>query len=226
MNKFLTPTLTTIDDVLSVFETLGFTVDTTNGTARWANDTNNKLYFAITKPSNAQFQIRMYNSSSTIIYGPFIFSAPYQFFVIYENINNGILFGFTRADNYTGNNIQFAIIPPTSNEDNWLYINAYNGSSGNRIFDGKTEQYINYGITSLYNGSALGAQIVKFYNGMRFVDNLYMTSVCQSIPIGHSTELSTDNFVQATISNENYLIINMTQNATYNKIAIKKSTTP
>jgi hypothetical protein len=34
-----------IANVLSALESIGFTVDTTNSTAKWGYDTNNKLYF-------------------------------------------------------------------------------------------------------------------------------------------------------------------------------------
>ena len=225
MNNIILTTAS-VADVLQALEDIGFTVSTSQGIARWENDTNNKIYFKFAV-SSSYTTINIYNSSNTKVWGEVSLTTSTSYKMTYEVIGESVVFGFNAVSN-TGNMIHFGVIAPTSENDDWEYLAYYVGNSAtatNRFINGRTEVITIYSTTSMYNGSALGVQIVKAYDTTRFLDNIYLTSVCESIQAGHIITSSANNFAEATIGNDTYLIINMTNNANYNKIAIKKSTT-
>jgi hypothetical protein len=122
--------------------------------------------------------------------------------IVYEIIGESIVFGFLLAST-TYNKIQFAIIAPKSQNDTWLYTGIHSSVT---VYLGNTETSISFGEKPmLYSGSANGIQIVKFYNGTRFVDNLYITTICTGM--GTATTVGNNNYIEATIDEKIYLII-------------------
>lgn len=216
-----------IANVLTALETLGFTIDTTNNTAKWGFDTNNKLYFKFGTSGN-NTTITLNNSSNTSLMTTSLnVTAASVYKMTYEKIGNSIVFGFLPAAS-TGNYIHFAIIEPKDTDDSWLYVTPYLSSSClSKIFDGNTEvSNTTYGYTPLYTGSANAIQICKYYDGIKFAKNIFITSVCSSFQnatqgTGNATA---NNYLEATIDTDTYLIINLTNAVSNNKIAIKKDT--
>lgn len=215
-----------IANVLSALESIGFTIDSVNSTAKWGYDTNDKIYFkAETNSSNTL--LRIYNSANAVIDGGISMTAATSMKMTYEKIGNSVVFGIMPLVT-TGNSIQFMVIQPKDSDDNWLYCSLYTGTgqSANHIIDGATENAVLYPATALYNGSANGIQICKYYDGARFVGNLYETSVCASIPAGSNANASTlanNNYIEATIGSDTYLVVNHVNNIAGVKLAIKKS---
>lgn len=215
-----------IANVLSALESIGFTVDTTNSTAKWGYDTNDKLYFkAETNSSNTI--LKLYNSSDTVIHFGITMASATQLKLTYEKIGNSVVFGFLPLTS-TGNCIQVIISEPKDTEDSWLYCIGYtNASTGkNSIVNGATESSIIYPTTALYNGSANGVQLCKYYDGLRFCGNLYETAVCESISniVNGNGTASANNYVEARIDADTYLIVNHNANLPLGvKLAIKKT---
>ena len=216
----------TIENVLSALESIGFTVDTTNSTAKWGYDINNKLYFKpITNSSNTI--LKLYNSSNSEIHFGITVAQATQLKMTYERIGNSVVFGFLPTTS-PGNCIQVIISEPKDTEDSWLYcIGHTNASTGkNSIINGETESSIIYPATALYNGSANGVQLCKYYDGLRFCGNLYETAVCESISsvVNGNGTTSANNYVEARIDADTYLIVNHIINAPLGvKLAIKKT---
>ena len=216
--------LGSIENMLSALQSIGFTIDSENNTAKWGYDTNNKLYFKLaTSSSNITFGL--YNSSNTAIWGTYSYGNTYSFKMLYERIGNSIVFGFVPS-NASGNCVHFAVVAPTSENDDWLYVMPYIGSGAiaNKIANGKTESVVGYSATSLYSGSANGIQICKWYDGYRFADNLYLCGACASVPACSNfiSSRSNNNYVEATIGTDTYLVINALNAENSTKIAIKK----
>ena len=216
-----------IANILTALETLGFTIDTTNNTAKWGFDTNDKLYFKLNTDRN-NTTINLNNSSNNpLMVATLNITAASVYKITYGKIGNSIVFGFQPAA-ATGNYIHFAIIEPKDTDDSWLYITPYlSSSSVSKIIDENTEvSNTTYGYTSLYNGSANAIQICKYYDGIRFAKNVFITSVCSSFQnVGQGTATATaNNYLEATIDTDTYLIINLTNSFASNKIAIKKDT--
>ena len=215
-----------IANILSALESIGFTVDTTNSTAKLGYDTNNKIYFKA-ETSSSNTLLKIYNSANAVIDGGISMNAATSMKMTYEKIGNSVVFGIMPLVT-TGNCVQFMVIQPKDSEDNWLYCSMYTGTSqsANHIIDGATENVVLYPTTALYAGSANGIQICKYYDGARFVGNLYETSVCASIPAGANattTALANNNYIEATIGSDTYLVVNHTNNIAGIKLAIKKS---
>lgn len=213
-----------VASVLSALEDIGFTVDTTTNIARWSYDTNNNIYFKI-ELINGYVWIKIYNSSDASLFEGTQMNLT-QMKMTYERIGNSIAFGFIPMTQ-TGNNIQYLIVEPKDTEDNWLYCTHYAGGTAsqlNRIIDGNTQNVAANPTTALYNGSANGVQLCKYYNGSRFVGNLYETSVCASFAKGEKSMniMAGNNYIEATIGDDTYLILNFSSGVTGVKLAIKK----
>lgn len=207
----------TAENVLNVLEDIGFTIDSNNN-AYWENDTNNKIHFKV-RTSGQYTQIILQKSDNSTDIGTQVsFISTNASKITYEIIGNSIVLGFTLQTN-TYQKIQWAIIEPATIEESWLYC-IY--SNTGLICDGSTENNLTYGTTSLFSGSAV--QIAKFYDGLRFYNNLYITTVCTTIPSAKFDDTSGTNFLEATINNDTFLIINLnnSSNTAVNKIAIKK----
>ena len=75
----------------------------------------------------------------------------------------------------------------------------------------------------LSDTSATGFQIVKVYDGSNFINNVFVTSISPFIPVWSLDNTSASNFIEGTIGNDTYLIINLHSSYThYIKLAIKK----
>lgn len=198
-----------VANVVSALESIGFEVDSQDGQKLyWPHDTDNNIYvYVYTNSSSTRVVLR--NSSGTEITGPtyvqFLTASSWK--MIYEIIGESVVFGFLLSS--TGyNKVHFAIIAPKSQNDTWLYtgVNANSTGAMQAVYLGNTETGINFGEKiMLYAASANGIQIVKFYNGTRFVDNLYITTVCPGI--GTATSAGNNNYIEATIDEKVYLII-------------------
>ncbi len=218
----------TIENVIAAFEDLGFTVDN-NYVATYDEDTNNKVKFRLSEVSSG-VPISVYNDSGTQIHESITLSNSYNFKMTYEQIGNSIIFGFSSV---TGNGgcIQFAIVEPSSQEDDWAYIMPYvgTGTAGlMSVIDGKTATYSIYTntVSSIqFRNGGLGVQIVKHYNGTRFLDNVYVTTISPSIIKQAVSGISDNNFLEATINNDTYLIFNISNDNNGIKFAIKREST-
>jgi hypothetical protein len=217
MNNVLISTFT-VSDVLSALEDIGFTIDTTNGKAYWANDTNNKMHFSVrTSGSNTLVVLR--NSSNTDLGNSVSFTPATAVKMTYEVIGDSVVFGFSTQIN-NSQKIQWAIIEPSTAEDFWFYCI---GANSGLTYNGTTENSIMYGSVPLFSGGASAVQIAKYYDGSKFYDNLHITTVCANIPIPTATDANGSNFLEATVNNDNFLLINLqTNGADRNKIAIKR----
>lgn len=218
--------LGTAENILTALDSIGFTVDTTNLTASWDNDTNNKLKFKI-EYSGTNPRFTLYNSANSRLAGYVGLTSTYTYKITYELIGAGIVFGFHRTDSgIAGNNINYVISAPVSENDDWLYATPYHGTGTQdrmKFINGRTENYALIETGQLYSGSPLGVQIVKAYDGNRFVDNLFLTSISPNLAIWRQDISSDNNFQEATIGNDIYIIINLHNGYTYmTKIAVKK----
>ena len=218
--------LATSSNVLSALESIGFTVDTTNLTAKWGNDTNDKLYFKFSENSS-YLSLTLYNSSNVQVSGYINFDMTYTYKITYEIIGDGIVFGFHRIDtNVTGSNIHFAIISPISTGDDWYYVTPHLGSGTADIMkfiNANTEVYTIYSMNQLLDTSATGFQIVKVYDGSNFINNVFVTSISPFVPAWSLDGTSASNFIEGTIGNDTYFIINLHSTyVQYIKLAIKK----
>lgn len=211
-----------ISDILTAMDGIGFTIDSANNTFRWANDTNNKIKFLCTA-SGTNTTIKAVKSDGTTVVGNASYSVvtvvsanPVR--IIYELIGDGIVFGIMTAT-AQANNIHWIISAPVSQDDEWMYIPL---ASTLYIYNGSTESYIQVTNSAYYNGSANGIQIVKVYDGSRFMDNVYVTTVAPAIPA--VLQANGNDYIEATIGSDTYLVVNIgSQNQpNYNKIAIKK----
>ena len=216
-----TMTITTgsIANVSAALVSIGFTADPNDNTKLyWTNDTNHKLYIKlITNSSNTQ--IAVYNSSNAEVSGltkP-SFSNTASWKLTYEIIGNSIIFGFRLlSDSY--NNIQFIIVEPSDNTEEWLY--CYPGNTGYAT-GGNSQTSMQMCTYYLYNGSTSGVQIVKAYYGGKFVNNLFVTAYSPFIAkVGESNN---NNYATATIAGNEYILINLTANANYTKYAVKRN---
>lgn len=214
-NKEINPA--SVANVLTALEDVGFTVDTQNNKAYWGNDTNEKMYFLVaTSGSNTQVTLKTSNGTSMGTTMNLTSANIYK--MTYEIIGDSIVFGFAQ-NTALYNKLMWAVVAPLSEDDEWLYCSYINGGY---VINGNTEANITYNTTPIYAGNPLGVQIVKYYDGSRFVDNLYITTVAQYV--GDTPAGSTgNNFYEITIGQDDYLVILLcTQGTNYNKIAIKK----
>lgn len=212
-----------VANVIAALVSIGFEQDQTNtDRVYWTKDTNHKMYLRVyTNSSNTS--VTCYNSSGTACGANLALSASVAWKMTYELIGNSVLVGF-RLGSDAYNKVQFGIIAPVSTSDSWIYLPYYSGFGA---YSGDTEQAWSLGASSLYNGSANGVQIVKAYDGARFVDNLYIATVLASLyPAGAS---GSNNYYEATIEGDKYLVFktsSQSQSSTYSStpaFAIKKS---
>ena len=211
-----------VSDILNALEDLGFTIDSNNRTAQWTKDTNNKIKFLVTESSNSTTVKAVKSDGTTVVgnasYSSIMVTTANPVRIIYETIGDGIAFGIM-TETAPANNIHWIISAPVSPSDDWIYIPL---ASTLYIYNGSTENYIQVTSSAYYTGSANGIQIVKVYDGSRFMDNVYVTTVAPAIPA--VIQANGNDYMDATIGNDTYLVVNIgSQNQTnYNKIAIKK----
>ena len=210
----LTVNSASVSDILTALEGLGFTIDSNNNTAQWTKDTNSKIKFLVSTSSTNTLIKAVKSDGTTVVgyasYSVVTIATANACRIIYETIGDGIVFGIMTAT-ATANNV--------SQSDDWMYIPL---ASTLYIYNGSTENYIQVTTSAYYNGSANGIQIVKVYDGSRFMDNVYVTTVAPSIPA--VIQANGNDYIEATIGSDTYLVVNIgSQNQPdYNKIAIKK----
>jgi hypothetical protein len=206
--------LATVENIKTALLSIGFVEDSEDNTILyWDNDSNRKLNFSISISGNNTI-MRFQNSAGTILYSSTAWSPTYNYKMAYELIGDGIVFGFSRLDvNY--NTLNFAIIAPESQNDSWLY----NGFSNNNIYDGTAETYTTYGNKITSNSSAI--QLIKYFNNIRFADNLMLAVVCPTIPLQTATQ---ENFLGVTLGNDDYLLVTTGANNSA-PLALKRTTT-
>lgn len=203
-------------NVLSALENIGFTVSTTNGTAYWGNDTNGKVHISVTT-SSSNTVIKLVNSSGTAYNYNRSFASSSNLKLTYEVIGNSVVFGFILATS-SNTPLEVMIIEPVGLDDDWIYVTraVSTGAGGAaQIIDGRTEIVINYysyqtGRPFNYNSDKV--QIIKFYDGNRFMDNLYFVT-CG--PYLATTTLDYTNYTTATIGNKQYLLVGICYGATH-----------
>lgn len=222
--KIISPS--TAENISAALEDIGFTITQESGVAKcyWGNDSNNKIYLNISPYQTTNIKIYFCNSNNTVLGSDLAFGQSNTIKMTYELIGNGIVFGFLLTSN-AYERLHFGIIAPIEQDDDWQYVYFYKNGNQNYVTNGRTEISSLFKTTSLYDGNPLGIQIVKHYNGINFVNNVYITTVAEDT-VASATDTSGNNFYEATINNDTYLIICLTNTKTNNKIAIKKVTTP
>lgn len=214
-------TASTADEVLDVMEQVGFTIDKTNGRAYWGNDTNGKLFYKVFI-DGSYIRIRIHNSSDTYIDNLHYWQSGSAMKMTYEIIGQSIVFGFNLVS-YGGNLLMSGVVEPIEPSDDWRYFSRYNGTGAqdyHKVINGRTEDYMTWGLNALYGNSALGIQLVKFYDGAVFCGNIFLAPVSEYINAVSGN--TTNNFAEATVGNDTYLVINLTTSTANTKLAIKK----
>ncbi len=208
--------LGTVENIKTALLSIGFVEDSENNTKLyWGNDSNRKLNFTVTAGQSGNIStIQLKNSAGTVLHTSTGWTLTVNHKMAYELIGDGIVFGFSRLD-YTYNTLNFAIIPPESQSDSWLY----NGFSSNNVYDGTTEAYTTYGNKITNNNSAI--QLIKYFNNVRFADNLMLAVVCPTIPLQTASQ---ENFLGVTLGNDDYLLVTTGANNS-TPLALKRTTT-
>lgn len=201
--------------VKTAFETMGFTVTDNSGvyTCYYTADTNAKMYYKLTQTSGTGFTIDLYKSNNRSV-GSMSWDYGVALKITYEKIGNTIAFGLCN----TNKDFAFGelIIAPVSQEDDWQYIQNTNNWY---IHNGRTENSFAMPVAKMRTSSS-AIQIVKAYDGGRFMDNVYQTTVNPDIPIYSSSS----NAIYASIGENTYRIINIFDNyATRSCLAFKLS---
>lgn len=198
---------------------LGFEQDQTDTSKiYWSNDSNNKLYFKITESGTTTY-VGMYTSDNTLK-NQWIANNSYTTAtkITYEINGNGILFGAGPIST-SANRIHFIISAPVSQEDDWIYWVATSSNSP-IVVNGRTEATTSYSLSRVYSGTALGVQLVKAYTGSRFADNIYLMTA--GIQVGNLNQVNENNFIEATVGNDEYIVVNGTNGSLYVCAAVKR----
>jgi hypothetical protein len=186
----------TFAGVKSAFETMGFTctivTEDTTFDAYYAKDTNNKMHLRVDFSSGLVNLITSTGQNRTSVQFSFSNSGT----IYYETVGDSIVFGPYSS----GPSMQIAIIAPTSNDDDWQYY-FYNSSSW-RIWNGRTENSCIALLTKLATKANV-FQVVKMFDGVRFMDNIYIMIIGPTVP------QTTNNFIYVTIGEDRYFIVNI-----------------
>lgn len=204
--------------IINALTSLGFGQDPNTGKIYWSNDSNNKLYFKVTESRTTTY-IGMYTSDDTLK-NQWIANNSYTTStkITYGINGNGILFG-VGPTSISANHIHFIISAPVSQEDDWIYWVA-NSSNAPFVVNGRTETTTSYSLSRMYSYSALGVQFVKVYTGSRFADNIYLMTA--GIQIGSLNQVNENNFIEATVGNDEYIVVNGTNGSLYTCAAVKR----
>lgn len=192
--------------VKTAMETMGFTVTVvtpgasgssyTDYKCYYDNDTNGKVYLLLQQFSATQFYMKFCLSNGTSVASHTrYYTANYNF--DYEITGRSLIFGVSTSS--TVPSIQFLIVAPKSNDDDWIYCPA--GATSWAFINGRTDStFVNSPIKIKTNNTAV--QIVKIFDGNRFMDNVYQTSVSPDLPV----YTGQGNFIYATIGTKNYFL--------------------
>lgn len=206
--------------IINALTDLGFGQDLNTGKIYWSNDSNNKLYFKVTESGTTTY-IGMYTSDDTLKtqwMANNSYTTPTK--ITYEINGDGILFG-AGLTSISANRIYFIISAPISQEDDWIYWVA-TSSNTPFVVNGRTESTTSYMLSRQYPYAALGVQFVKAYTGSRFADNIYLMTA--GIQIGNVSQANENNFIEATVGNDEYIVVNGTNGSLYVCAAVKKIT--
>lgn len=212
-----------VANILSTLADIGFTVDDpSNGKAYWSYDTNEKIYVKVFV-SGANSAIQFYKSNNTALGTAVTLTSNISAKISYEIIGESIMFGFSAEDNVS-QKIQFLILEPETSNDSWIYHSIHNYDTNIvKFYSGATEASMNYEAFQLIQSSTSAIQLAKFYNGTNFYDNFYLTVMCTAIPIPTTTDTTGSNFLECTINNDTFIIINLCNSGpNFSKIAIKR----
>ena len=138
--------------------------------------------------------------------------------ITYEINGNGILFG-VGPTSISANRIHFIISAPISQEDDWIYWVATSSNSP-IVVNGRTESTTSYMSSRQYPYTALGVQLVKAYTGSRFADNIFLMTA--GIQVGNLSQGNENNFIEATVGNDEYIVVNGTNSSLYVCAAVKR----
>ena len=204
--------------IINALVGLGFGQDLNTGKIYWSNDSNNKLYFKVTESGTTTY-VGMYTSDNTLktqwmANNSYTTSTK----ITYEINGDGILFGVGPTST-SANRIHFIISAPISQEDDWIYWVATSSNSP-FVVNGRTESTTSYMMSRQYPYAALGVQFVKAYTGSRFADNIYLMTA--GIQVGDLSQSNENNFIEATVGNDEYIVINGTNGPLYVCAAVKK----
>lgn len=204
--------LGTVENVKTALLSIGFVADSEDNTKLyWNKDSNRKLNFScITSGANTTIQFK--NSAGTALHTSNVQPA-YNYKMAYEFIGDGVVFGFSRQD-VLYNTFNFAIIAPVSQEDSWLYT----GFTSANVYDGATETFFAYSNRITTNSAAI--QLIKYFNNVRFADNLSLLAVG---PLINYQSSSVENFLGVTLGNDDYLLVN-TGGSNSMALALKRTT--
>ena len=207
----------TQSNIFTALESIGFRAD--GDVIYYAKDTNRSIEFHW-----SSYVLSVYMDGS-MIHGGISFSNTMNFKMVYEVIGDSVVFGFSK-DVVTGNNIDMIISAPKVEEDDWLYCFPYLGTATvgrNMIVNSKAHSIVQYPTVPIYNGDAIGLQVCKFYDGVRFAYNMWLTSVCAAIPKFYQPNNTTNsnNYVEAKIDNTRYIIVNHLTDINSIKLAIE-----
>lgn len=219
MNRIIINSGTTsevIDELTDIFLELGFVE--TEDKFYWDKDTNRKFYYKFgTNGTNVTIRPYKMNDSTWNDYGIIYVSSTVSNRLTYEKIGDGIIFGITQNSNM-GDRLYTGIMAPVSPEDDWMYF-MLNGNNGPTIANGFSGDVIGtYGNNLIY--TATGVQVTKVFSNGRFQNNLFVMPVGIQVPGTNSA--NTPNFLEATIGNDSYVVIELAGAGSYLPIAVKR----
>lgn len=189
--------------IKTVLETMGFTVtEVTEGSVYkcyYTKDRNQKLYMKITNGSpNCTAQIFKSNDQSATNALSFTNSSSIR--CTYDFVGDSLIFGFIGSNLLPS--IKWIIVAPVSANDDWEYY-QYDNNSWN-IINGRTELPFSTSVAKLKTVAQV-VQIVKVYDGARFLDNLYQTTISPDLPIANNG----GNYAYFEIGQDKYIGINI-----------------
>jgi hypothetical protein len=200
-----TPTFESMDEAMA---TMGF-VKTSASTAtthiyRWGNDSEGKCLIGLEDTMYLHYDFG--STSQGIV------DLRAYLKICYEPLaRGGIALGFVM--NSSDTLIQIAFVAPKSSTDDWVFI-PYNVDY-NYVCDYSTDRTLSYSANSFYSSVGVysnDVQIHKTYNGTRFMDNLYRTTLQPQLVWGGN--------VRATIGTTEYLLFRPV-NGTFNLWAVE-----
>ena len=156
------------------------------------------------------------NGSALSDYGSVTFPVNNAVRLTYELIGNGIIFGAIASSN-NGDRITTGIMAPVSQDDDWMYF-VSNANNGPVICNGRTQNSGGYGSSKIMTTS--GVQLIKVWKDGRYQDNLYIMPTGTDIPGTAST--SVNNFIEATIGDDEYIVIELAGSSSYLPVAVKR----
>lgn len=195
----------TRENMDAAMQSIGFTVDVYDEVTSdytWDNAGGYAKLRYVTDPivgnSNYMYYQEWFSGNPSTIRYIFTGYNTLAFKICYELLpNGGIAIGFTSSA-YTP--LQIAFIAPKTQEDTWAVIDC-----NLSLCDYSRLHFIQYGVNNNpYNTSSISPysndiQIIKLYNGQRFLDNVYLALI--------SPDMDGNMNVRATVGDKEYLIL-------------------